>query len=284
MRITCWQAGGYRVRQGSVLAGLRAAAAGAVAADADLLVAPEMSLTGYEAGADPRAPGTPVDGPEVQAVRDLAAQHGIAVVAGWPESPGSASGPTGYRYNSAVLVDASGSATVYRKTHLFGARERATFAPGSEAVVQVDVAGVRVGLLVCYDVEFPETVRLHACAGADLLVVPSALPTADRVVATTLVPARALENGLFVAYVNWVGREAALDYAGLTRVAGPDAALVAEATGIDECLVTADIDVGAIARIRAATPYLDDRRPELYTEAPSVAGSLRWRPTDLDQR
>ncbi|MBL7260160.1 nitrilase-related carbon-nitrogen hydrolase [Paractinoplanes lichenicola] len=281
MRITCWQAGSDRVREGSLLDGLRAAVAGAVAAGADLLVAPEMSLTGYEVGAGLRSPGTPVDGPDVQAVRDLATRHGITVVAGWPEFPG----PGGRRYNSAVLVDPAGHATVYRKTHLFGAREKATFTPGAEAVVQADVAGVRVGLLVCYDVEFPEAVRLHASAGTDLLVVPSALPAADRVVVTTIVPARALENGFFVAYVNWAGREAALEYAGLTRVAGPDATIVAEAGGIGECLVTADIDLGAGKRARAATPYLDDRRPELYAQAPAVPGDLpRQRPTDVDQR
>ena len=137
------------------------------ASGADLVVTAEMSTTGYHIGARTHELAEPADGPTAARMSALAGETGVALAYGYPEADG------GDVYNSVQLIDASGQRRAnYRKTHLFGDLDKAWFTPGDEPVVQADVAGVRVGLLICYDVEFPELVRAHALAGTELLVVP----------------------------------------------------------------------------------------------------------------
>ena len=236
----------------------RLASVAADAADrgAALLITPEMSATGYHLG---RARTTelaePAAGPLATGVREIAARTGVAIVYGWPELAGDRI------CNSVQLVDAGGTAVArYRKTHLYGEFDHSVFTAGDELVVQARIGSLTVGLLVCYDVEFPETVRAHALAGTELLIVPTALVRPWEFVARTLVPARAFESQLFVAYVNW--HSAGADgYCGLSRVAGPDGALLGE---VSEGLLLADVDPAALRGARQATPYLLDRRPGLY--------------------
>ena len=111
--------------------------------------------------------------------------------------------------------------------------------------------------------EFPESVRTLALAGAELVLVPTALMLPFDVVAKTIVPARAYENQFFVAYANRCGTEAAFDYCGLSCVVGPDGADLARA-GRGEELIFADLDKAMLSRSRTLNPYLKDRRPELY--------------------
>ncbi|WP_322899858.1 nitrilase-related carbon-nitrogen hydrolase, partial [Actinacidiphila rubida] len=152
---------------------------------------------------------------------------------------------------------------VYRKAHLFGDYERTAFTPGDRPLAQATVDGVRVGLLICYDVEFPEAVRAHALAGTELLLVPTALMRPYEFVPQVLVPARAYENGMHVAYANRCGPEGEFDFAGLSCLAGPDGTVRARAGAGPELLV-ASVDPEAVRAARAETPYLADRRPELY--------------------
>jgi predicted amidohydrolase len=175
-------------RPGSVAENLKAlddAAGRAAGAGARLLVCPEMFLTGYAIGDDVPVLAEPADGPGAAAVAEIAVRHGIAVHYGYPERAGE------LIHNSAQLIDASGARLAnYRKTHLFGSFEEQWFTPGDEPVVQADLDGVRVGMLICYDVEFPENVRAHALAGTDLLLVPTALMHPFPFVAESLVPVR----------------------------------------------------------------------------------------------
>ncbi|AEW97733.1 MULTISPECIES: carbon-nitrogen hydrolase family protein [Streptomycetaceae] len=241
------------------LAALDDAVRRAAAGGADLLVTGEMYLTGYAVGdALPRL-AEAADGPSAARVAKIAADHGVAVVYGYPERDG------GRVYNSAQLIGADGSALAnYRKTHLFGDFEMAGFTPGDTPVVQARLGDLTVGLLICYDVEFPENVRAHAVAGTDLLAVPTALMRPYEFVPHTLVPARAYESQLFVAYTNRCGAEGEFHFAGLSCLAGPDGVVRARAgTGAE--LVLADADPALLAAARAETPYLRDRRPGLYT-------------------
>ena len=119
------------------------------------------------------------------------------------------------------------------------------------------------GLLICYDVEFPETVRAHALNGAELVIVPTALMRPFDVVARIVVPARAYENQLFIAYVDRCGREGPFDYCGLSCVVGPDGSDLARA-GRGEELIFADLDRSALEQSRKINTHLNDRRPELY--------------------
>ncbi|CAM3574599.1 carbon-nitrogen hydrolase family protein [Kibdelosporangium persicum] len=226
-----------------------------------MMVTPEMSLSGYHVGRRRlRELAEPENGPMADSVGRIAAECGIAIVYGWPEADGDRV------YNSVRIVGADGTGlATYRKTHLFGDIDRSSFAAGEIGVVQADVDGVTIGLVICYDVEFPELVRAHALRGTELLVVPTALMAPWSFVAETLVPARAFESQLFIAYTNWTGRERELEYCGLTKVVGPDGRTVAALdAGTADGLLVADLRLPLIAEARAETAYLADRRPELY--------------------
>ena len=241
-------------------------AIGAIAASAtaDLLVCPEMSATGYNIGAAAVAElAEAPDGPVFARLSAIARRHGIAIVYGYPERAA-----TGV-YNALRAIGRDGAALAdYRKCHLFGELDRGLFLPGEEPVVQFSLDDWRIGLLTCYDVEFPEAVRAHALAGTDLLVVPTGLMEPFSTVATLLVPARAMESQLFVAYANRTGIEAGLEYCGASCVVGPDGRDVVRA-GKDEQIVYAELDRSVLLTSRADNPYLADRRPELYR---SIAG------------
>jgi predicted amidohydrolase len=241
------------------LAALDAAARRAAAGGARLLVAPELSLTGYALGDRVADLAEPADGASARAVARLAAGHRIAIAYGYPERDGSAV------HNSVQLVGADGTCLAnYRKTHLFGDFETAHFTPGQNLVVQADLDGVRAGLLICYDVEFPEAVRAHALAGTQLLIAPTALMRPYEIVPRTLVPARAWENQLYLAYANRAGPEGDFDFAGLSCLAAPDGTLAACA-GTGEEMIIGDADPAILRASRAQNTYLTDRRPELYT-------------------
>ncbi|CAL9283471.1 carbon-nitrogen hydrolase family protein [Streptomyces sp. SudanB25_2051] len=234
------------------------AAARAAAGGAGLLVAPELFLTGYAIGADIARLAEPAEGPSAREAAAIAVRHGLAIAYGYPERDGEAV------YNSARLVGADGTLLVnYRKTHLYGGFEQDWFTPGDQPVVQAEVGGVRVGLMICYDVEFPENVRAHALAGTDLLLVPTALMHPAEIVAEAVVPVRAFENQLYIAYANRTGPEGDFEFVGLSALAGPDGTARARA-GRGEELVTGDADPELLRRSRDENPYLRDRRPALY--------------------
>ncbi|QQC88265.1 carbon-nitrogen hydrolase family protein [Streptomyces alfalfae] len=240
------------------LAELDGAAGRAAAAGAGLLMAPELFLTGYAIGDDVARLAEPADGASATAIASIAARHGVGVAYGYPERDGDTV------YNSVQLIGPDGTRLAnYRKTHLFGDFERGAFTPGDESVVQADLGGVRVGLMICYDVEFPENVRAHALAGTDLLVVPTAQMHPFQFVAESVVPVRAFENQMYVAYVNRVGQEGAFEFVGLSTLVGPDGVPRARA-GRGAELVVGDVDPGFLSASRAANPYLSDRRPGLY--------------------
>ncbi len=242
------------VHQGPV-ADLPAAMA---ASGADLVVAAEMITTGYHIGARSHELAEPSDGPTAARMSALARKTGVAVAYGYPEHDGERV------YNSVQLIDSSGQRLAnYRKTHLFGDLDRSWFTPGTEPVVQAELGGLRVGLLICYDVEFPELVRAHALAGTELLLVPTALMSPYELVADTLVPARAYESQLFVAYANRCDTEQELSYCGRSCVVSPTGTVLARA-GSGAELIRADVTREALLASRLENTHLADRRPELY--------------------
>lgn len=258
MRTALLQSSG---RPGSVEGNLKVldeVAGRAAATGAALLAAPEMFLTGYAIGDDIARLAEPADGDSADTVAEIAERHGIAIAYGYPERVADAV------HNSAQLISADGVRLAnYRKTHLFGCFERDHFEPGEQPVIQAELGGLTVGLMICYDVEFPENVRAHALAGTDLLLVPTAQMHPFQFVAESLVPVRAWESQMYVAYVNRVGQEGEFEFVGLSTLAGPDGVARARA-GHGEELVFADADPALLAASRAANPYLTDRRPGLY--------------------
>ncbi|MFL6113012.1 MAG: carbon-nitrogen hydrolase family protein [Catenulispora sp.] len=270
LRLACLQAPATDYPDGSPdpvadrgvnLAALDAAAARAAAGGAGLLITPEMYLTGYDISAE--AIGAVAEerfGVSARAVAEIAVRHRIGVLYGYPERDGA-----GVVYNAVQLFDADGvSLANYRKTHLFSDVDRAAFASGDDLVVQADLGGVRLGFLICYDVEFPEAVRAHADAGTQLLLVPTALMRPYEYVPRQIVPARAIESQLFVAYVNRVGVERDFVYVGESRVVAPDGRELAVGGQHEELLIV-DVDPADLTASRAVNTYLQDRRTDLYS-------------------
>ncbi|MGV9896933.1 carbon-nitrogen hydrolase family protein [Streptomyces tendae] len=258
MRTALLQSSG---RPGSTAENLKVldeAAGRAAAAGAALLATSELFLTGYAIGDDIGVLAEPADGDAADAVAEISGRHGLAIAYGYPERAGERV------YNSVQLIAADGTRLAgYRKTHLFGCFERDHFTPGEQPVVRAELNGVTVGLMICYDVEFPENVRAHALAGTDLLLVPTAQMHPFQFVAESVVPVRAFENQMYVAYVNRVGHEGEFEFVGLSTLAGPDGIARARAGHAEE-LVLADVDPAFLAASREANPYLRDRRPGLY--------------------
>lgn len=238
----------------AVLARAERAAREAAERAAELLVLPELALPGYGAGSEMAALAEPADGSAIARLRSLADATGITIVAGFAERG------DGVCFNSAALVAPGQTPVVYRKSHLYGDYERALFAAATPGTVVVPLGGLRVGLLICYDVEFPENVRRLALAGADLVVVPTALPAGPYApfIARQLIAVRAFENQVHLAYVNHCGGDSHFRYAGLSRIVAPDGNVLAHAGAAGEELLVADIEPDRFAGSRAQNSYLRD--------------------------
>ena len=184
------------------------ASAAAAAAGARLLVLPELFLSGYRLDEGMKASAQPLDGASVTTLRKIAAAYGVALIVGLPEQEGD------LLFNTAIAIDASGQvAGAYRKIHLFGPDEARLFTPGTEPCV-VEIDKLRIGLAICYDIEFPEMARALVRAGAQMICVPTANMHPYVSVPTTLVRARALENGVPVIYANLCGSCGPLNFTG----------------------------------------------------------------------
>ena len=242
----------------------------AAAHEARLLILPEMFLSGYNIGREAtRDVAEPADGPAAERAAVIAQDHGIALLYGYPERVGDAV------YNAAQLIDRDGRRLAnHRKSHLFGDIDRSVFSAGSAQPTLAELDGLRLGILICYDVEFPENVRLLALAGADFVAVPTALMQPYAFIPRALVPARAYENQVFLAYANRCGREGDLAYYGLSCIVGPDGVDLARA-GTGQELIIADLDSELLAASRGINTYMRDRRPELYGALAATAHHSR---------
>ena len=248
---------------------LVAAAVGAAAArGAAVVVLPELVTSGYAFAdrAEARAAAEPADGPALTLWCRLAAEYGLVLVGGFCELD-----PDGDVRNSAAVVDPGGLRAVYRKTHLWDA-ERLIFTPGREAPPVVATAAGRIGVVICYDLEFPEWVRLPALAGAQLLCAPvnwpaSPRPAGERPAEVVRVQAGAGVNRMFVAACDRVGPERGVDWVGGSVIVDPDGWPLADAgpTG-DAVTITAGcrLDEADSKAVGGLSDIHADRRPELY--------------------
>ncbi|RKR76400.1 nitrilase-related carbon-nitrogen hydrolase [Frondihabitans australicus] len=248
---------------------VRAAAAITTALDAgaDIVVLPELVTSGYvfESADEARAAAIPADAAVFDEWTLLASTRpGAVIVGGFAEL-----GDDGNVYNSAAMVDGSGVRAVYRKVHLWD-EEPKFFTAGSETPPVVSTSHGTLGMMICYDLEFPEWTRLAALAGTEILLVPTNWPFAprpagERVAEVQTGAAAARINRMAVACADRTGTERGVDWnngSSIISAAGWVVAEVGEGTGI----AYADIDA-ADSRSKAWTERADafaDRRPELY--------------------
>lgn len=253
-RLACLQTAGNPESPEANLAELETTAREAAGLGADLLVTPEMFLTGYDIGdLAAELAGEPL----LNRVAAVAKRTGTALLAGLPLWTGDG------LVNAAAFVSDTGEVLgVHAKTHLFGELDRQRFTAGNTTTTIVEYRGLRVAMLICYDVEFPENARAAAQCGAHLIAVPTAQMTPFEWVAETVIPVRAWENQVYVCYVNLVGTERATTYVGRSSVVAPDGSVLASAGRSRELLV-ADLDRHRVEAARRENPYLDDLRTDL---------------------
>jgi 5-aminopentanamidase len=233
-------------------------------ADVELLVLPEFFATGYQfiskEEVDKLSEKIP-DGRTTEFLMALSRQKSCFIAAGLPEKAG------GRFFNSAVLTGPDGFIGSYRKTHLYH-EEKLFFAPGDTGFRVWNTTFGRIGIMICFDWLFPESMRTLALMGADVIAHPSnlVLPYCPQAM-----PTRCLENRVFAITANRVGREnrkegCPLQFIGQSRMVSPDGKVHIQAPEDEEMLLVADIDP-LLARNKALNPLnniFDDRRPEMY--------------------
>ncbi|RKX84046.1 MAG: acyltransferase [Spirochaetes bacterium] len=231
--------------------------------DADLIVLPELAFTGYsmrDRAAVSELTETPAESQSIDMLTELCSAGNCHIVAGFAEKDEKK------LYNSAVLVGPDGLIGVYRKIHLFGF-EKELFDPGPDAPVVYDIGGLKVGMMVCFDWFFPETARLLALAGADVIAHPSnlVLDWCQKSMIT-----RCLENNLFAVTANRFGSETRegkeLTFTGGSQITAPRGVILSSASTDSDNVSIIEIDEQQ-ARDKNVTPanhLLNDRRVELY--------------------
>ncbi|MCS0496616.1 carbon-nitrogen hydrolase family protein [Ancylobacter sp. MQZ15Z-1] len=256
LRVAVAQMGAPPESHDEAIAMLERAIAGAP--QAGLIVLPELALCGYGDAERVRRLAVAQDSPFIGQVRDLARRAGKGFIAGYAEQAGEG------RYNSALAVGPDGAIRGnYRKVNLWGPYERGLFAPGLPSPV-MEWGALKLGLLICYDLEFAEAARDLALRGADTLVVISATSHPYTVVPEALVPARGYENGCHVVYANAAGPDGTFDFIGMSRITAPDGSVLAAASGAEPAIVEADVKRATVDVWRAGHDYLADRRSDLY--------------------
>jgi len=261
VKLALWQTVGVPGEVAANLAALEDAAHAAAVAGAALLLTPECWLCGYNVGSAIAELAESRAGVGAARIADCARRHRIAIAYGYAELDAG----SGEVFNSVQVIAASGtSLSNYRKNHLFGPMERTAFRAGDGFAAPFDLGDFSVGLLICYDVEFPEAVRALKLMGAQLILVPTATTDEYASVPGFIVPARAIENQLLIAYCNHCGVENGMRFLGRSCLIGTDGAIIASA-GATDALLVAQIDRTTLSAGSALYPYLADRRPDLYS-------------------
>ena len=217
----------------------------------DLLVFPECFLTGYFNREDTERIARQIDQDTVSALRAAAKSNATAILVGYYETQ------DGGLYNAALLIGADGAILAnYRKRALYGDWEKSTFLRGTEPVL-VELKGVTIAVLICFDIEFPELARECARKGADLIAVPTSLMEPHGHIARHMIPVRAIENQLYIAYANRIGAENALQYVGRSGIYDPQGTAIAEATEDGQELLVATVAKSAVSAARSEFSYLE---------------------------
>jgi predicted amidohydrolase len=260
MKLALWQTTGYPGQPAANLLALESTARAAAAAGAALMLCPECWLCGYNIGAQVATLAESRTGHSAQVIADIARRNRLAIAYGYAERD-----PVdGIVYNAVQVIGPDGvSLAHYRKTHLFGPDERAAYRAGGCFEAPFDLGGFRIGLLICYDVEYPEAVRSVALLGAEVVLVPTALTEEYTAVPELLVPARAIESQVFIAYCNHAGVENGMRFLGGSRLSDIDGRPIV-AAGTGEALLIGEINQEKRRATAALYPYRVDRRPELY--------------------
>lgn len=193
----------------------------------------------------------------VEQLLELSKELNLVIVGSMPE-------PNGDKvFNTVFLMDNGKIAGTYRKIHLFSllGEDRAFSAGQSRLLAETSIG--KIGVIICYDIRFPELSRRLALEGADIICIPAQWPKPRDEHWRTLVRARAMENQLFVVASNASGLIGKLDFFGMSMIVDPKGDILAEADAA-ETEIYAELDLPAIEEWRLQIPCFADRKPDLY--------------------
>lgn len=230
-----------------------------------IVIFPELSLTGYLPRDDLYGLAETMSGTHVKAVQKLAKESKKDIIFGCPTKNERVPGQV---YNSCILASGAGKMFQYNKMYLptFGPfEEKVYFSEGKEAVVG-EGKHAKIGLMVCYDAFFPELAKLETLMGAQILVNISAAPTTSRSFFRRVMPGRAVEDAIFVAYCNLVGVHGSLVFGGSSVLYGPRGEEIVRAKDLDEDVVEGTINLADIEVARRFRPTVRDTRVEIVDE------------------
>jgi predicted amidohydrolase len=231
--------------------------------DADLLVFPEMFLTGYCLGRDAYRYAMALDDPIMEEVAGIAQEHNKCIVAGFPQRSATIKGQI---HNSAAVFKPDGSILSYAKMHLVDFdpfEEWAYYTPGKDPLL-FEMGGMRFGVMICYDVFFPELTKYYALSGADAVICISASPSTTRPFFEAIIGARAIENTVYFLYSNMVGMDGRIDFWGGGTVVGPRGEVLAKGPYFEEASIRAELSLDVVERSRRHRPTIRDTTPEIY--------------------
>jgi predicted amidohydrolase len=240
---------------------------------AGLVIFPELSLTGYVVRDEIYELAEKIPGPSTKIIEDVAKKNDIHVIFGMPEVSDKTEATL---HNSAVFIGPEGFIGKYHKMYLpthsiF--EEKRYFRPGYQTAV-FDTELGKLGLIICYDIYFPEVTRLTRLKGAELIVCISASPGVRRSFFEVLTVARAIENTAFLAFVNLAGIQDGLQFWGGSRLVGPSGRVLVQAKYDEDDFVMGEVNYPDIRPIEAFVPTLRDLRPELFDQLKRSAEEL----------
>ncbi|MEM2098493.1 MAG: carbon-nitrogen hydrolase family protein [Candidatus Bathyarchaeia archaeon] len=241
--------------------------------DAKIVIFPELALTGYVIRDQIYELAETIPGPSTKKVEQIAEKTGRYIIFGAPEISEKTQATL---FNTAVLIGPQGIIGKYRKKYLpthSVFEEKRYFRPGYQTAAFSTPIG-NIGMLICYDLFFPEVSRLTRLKGAQLIVTISASPATRRTFFEVLTAARAIENTAFIAYVNLAGVEDGLQFWGGSRVVSPTGELLAKAKYDEEDFIMCEVNFTDLRQAEVFIPTLRDLRPELYEELKSYAENL----------
>jgi predicted amidohydrolase len=237
----------------------------AAAQGVELAVFPECAIAGYmwDSAEEALPYAEEIPGPTTEAFERECARLNIHAITGLLEREGDT------LFNAAILVGPDGLVGSYRKTHLPFLGVDRFVTPGDEFKV-FDTALGKIGLIICYDLRFPEVTRTLALAGADIVALPTNFPMAARLQCEIIAPARAAENRIYLLVANRVGKERWGEFCGRSQIVDPFGNRLAETDVTTETLLVADVDLEKARDKDYVVPgeyelYLfGHRRPDLY--------------------
>ena len=225
----------------------------------DVLVLPETWNTGFFPKENLSLLADDDGARTIEEIGALAKQYAVNIVAG-----SVANRRDDDVYNTAYIFNSAGEVVAsYDKTHLFSPMGEHEYFEAGDHLCRFELNGISCGMIICYDIRFPELVRSLTLEGVDVFFVVSQWPDVRADHLRTLARARAIENQMFVAVCNSCGRYDETQYGGGSVIIDPWGKVLAEA-GIEEEIIMGDLDLSVVEGIRSSINVFRDRREDLY--------------------